>query len=388
MELSALPVEVEELVASHTGQFLVFPESRLTTAHIRMFNLIPAKWAMRGPSTVFSDTAQVGEYFTFQLGVYAAHANVSNLRVEFSDLISSGGPTIPAARITCFNLNGVDETGTAFAKKVDLAAGMVQALWVGIDLPALVNVAGLYVGTATVIADNCSPVPIALHLQVVLPASGHPMPNQGFGNVYNMTRLAWLDSTFGIDANITRPFTPVQVNATEGALAIKLVNKVLEFDVDGFLAQGTVITARKQRGVPVAVKSQTLAAPVRFRVTAGNATEIIFETTQKTTVTAQTPAKVTWQAQGLAANGMRRTVTATAEFDSYLLYNVTFTAGEHPLAIQDIQLQVAAAATNTSTQQPFYMSGMGSLGGFLQDLSWRWERNMTTLCCGNNMVCS
>ena len=70
MEVIATAAETKKLVEKNNGKsFLVFPESRLYS--IRMKNDLPQRWILQGIQNSFSDIALRGEFFTFQLGVYA-----------------------------------------------------------------------------------------------------------------------------------------------------------------------------------------------------------------------------------------------------------------------------------------------------------------------------
>ncbi len=40
-----------------------------------------------------------------------------------------------ADALTCFNCGGMDEKGVPFTKEIDVPAGMVQPLWIGVWIP-------------------------------------------------------------------------------------------------------------------------------------------------------------------------------------------------------------------------------------------------------------
>ncbi|MCX5760723.1 MAG: DUF6067 family protein, partial [Gemmatimonadetes bacterium] len=145
MEVIATPRELAALDAASAHEpFVVFPEDRMHS--IRMRDQLPQRWVDRGATRTFADRARRGEFLAFQLGLWAREP-VSNVRVTFSDL-RNGAAVIPARALTSINEGGTNWDGARFTKRVDVAAGAVQALWCGVDVP-LRAAPGTYTGTAT-----------------------------------------------------------------------------------------------------------------------------------------------------------------------------------------------------------------------------------------------
>ena len=84
-----------------SAAYLTFPEPR--ERPIQTLNGLPEAWVQRAPATLttFEGDAQPGEYYVFQIGVFAARQTVENLEIRFSDLI--GGTTIPGPALTPFD---------------------------------------------------------------------------------------------------------------------------------------------------------------------------------------------------------------------------------------------------------------------------------------------
>ena len=110
---------------STSKRALYFLETRENA--LRMFDLPPALWVRSGEKLSMDAYAQVGEFFTFQVGVWAAVSATGNLSV----VPSSSFPF----NVTCFNTNGVDERGQHFEKNFNVAQGNVGSMWIGIDIP-------------------------------------------------------------------------------------------------------------------------------------------------------------------------------------------------------------------------------------------------------------
>jgi len=80
MELPATQAETQELLAQFPqAAFLLFPEDRSNP--IRMKDALPIKWIRQGVQTGFRGEAQRNEYYTFQLGVFAARQALSDVRL-------------------------------------------------------------------------------------------------------------------------------------------------------------------------------------------------------------------------------------------------------------------------------------------------------------------
>ncbi len=116
MEVIATAKETDELLSRNAGKpFLVFPEDRERS--IRMRNDLPYSWIQKGVQTSFNAEARKGEFYTWQLGVYALQ-DLDEVNVTFSDLTTPAGTKLPASLISCFNTTGINYDGKSFAKTI------------------------------------------------------------------------------------------------------------------------------------------------------------------------------------------------------------------------------------------------------------------------------
>jgi hypothetical protein len=203
MEVIALQAEKDSLLRIHKNDFLVFPEDRKLP--IRMLDEIPQRWIENGPSNKFKGKAQRNEYYTFQLGVFAAQKDLNDLKVEFSPLKNSD-TEIPVSKLTCFNTGGIGPYGEPFVKRLDLEQGKVQPLWIGVDIPEN-SVGGNYTGTIKVAAQNAEPQIINISLEI----DNKVLADRGDSEAWRHSRLRWLNSTLGIDDEPTKPFQPIKI---------------------------------------------------------------------------------------------------------------------------------------------------------------------------------
>ena len=165
MERIATAAETKALLASPPRR-AVSPLSRGPDGSRSAWRTIcPPIGPPTDPGGTVRGEAARGEYFTFQIGVWAAREPITDLEVRFSDLVQSlpriedGSPAaptlIPAKSLTCFNKGGVDWDGSPIKKTLPVERGKVQALWCGVPVPALAR-PGVFRGTVT-IAPNGSP---------------------------------------------------------------------------------------------------------------------------------------------------------------------------------------------------------------------------------------
>lgn len=150
MELTALRSELATLTPDKLNLFLEPRESM-----VRMFHAPPAKWARGGESLTANFTnIQRGEFFTFQIGLFANGVAAQDIRVTFlgAKPLSSSSSAIPAGAFRCFNTGGTDPHGVPFTKQFSLAANDTGSLWIGVDLPA--SAVGSYEATFTVAANK------------------------------------------------------------------------------------------------------------------------------------------------------------------------------------------------------------------------------------------
>lgn len=417
MEFTALPQETEAMLAatnmggSGTGAYRVFLTDRRN--HVRMFKAaplaLPAVWARSGGEQLsLADTAAVGEYFTFQVGIYnPGAAPAVNLSIAFDDLRpsarSSGRAgagrstmrTIPASAFNCFNTGGVDEHGIPFTKTYSVGGnGDVGSMWVGVQLPDDVS-PGTYTSTMTLTSAGSTTPPKSLTLTIAVsePAgvpgrsrnSGGGSMDHGDADVYGMSRLRWLDSTIGIDDNVTKPFVPLVVmpahpasSPASGGFRIRTVNKEILIAENGFV-QAAVVTANKVRkGQPAPVDYPLLTTDgvsIELLGTASptavpaSVTAIPLAVTSAAKVVKQTDSEVSWTST-LSGAGVSVQVNSTFDFTSYLQTTMAFTGSAH---LSDIQLRFTVPQN-----QARYMLGMGNEGRQINATeidAWRWNNH-------------
>ncbi len=344
------------LAENPAAGFFCFTEDRLHD--IRLKDAIPARWTERPAAsrTQFASNCAPGEYYVWQIGVYAPYKALDKLAVTFSDLRNERGAKIPASALTCFNLGGTDEYGRPFSKQVDVPQGGVQALWIGTDVPATAT--GTYKGTVTVRADGTPAVTINVELTV----QGAVIANHGDNEGWRKSRLRWLNATVGENTEPTAPYTPVEFRNN----TVSWLGGALKIDATGLPAAITTFYDQSNR-IDRNIDNQVLAAPMQFVI---ETSEGIRETLKPGSVqiTSHTHAAVAWKVVNKSRN-FELTVTASMGFDGLAEYAIAVKPLRE-VAVTDIRLEVPYTAYAAT-----YMMGLGHRGGYRPDslITWNWD---------------
>lgn len=343
MELAATADETATLLARHPqAACLLFPEDRRYP--IRMSTDLPRRWVEHGPSARFAGEAQRHEFYVFQIGLYAARADVEKVELTFEDLRSAAGAILPAAGLRCLNTGGTDWLGRPFAKTVRGAKGTVQALWIGVDIPADAA-PGTYAGTVTVRPAGQQALPVRLSLTV----TPSVLADRGDSELWRLSRLRWLDSTIGLEDEVTKPYTPVTVTGT----AVRCLGRSVRFGEGGLPAEIGV------------GPSQILSAPMRFVVVSGGAP--LPWRGGPPRVVGRGPAGAAIAARQ-TGDAMSLSCQATLEFDGYCRFSLVLRA-EQAVELDDCRLEVPLKQAFAT-----YMMGMGCKGGYRPERwDWQWD---------------
>lgn len=363
MEVIATSNETARLLKEHPGEkYILFTEDRKFP--IRMTTDIPYKWIADNRHDFFNGQADKGEYYVFQLGVWAARSNVENLHVDFSALTNKAtGEQIPASSFTCFNTEGTDVTGTVFEKNCSVDKGKVQALWVGTQLPEHLS-AGTYQGTVTVSAANAE----SKTVQVSLNVSENVIANHGDNKPWRHSRLRWLNSQIGFDDEVIAPYTPlVMKDKTISCLGreIKLSDLGLPEHITSYFKETMTGIGTNGRSV--------LAAPMELAADGGAWENLNFE------ITKHKQGAIAWKALNQNSRFLMD-LEGEMESDGNIAYKVTLVARE------DASVEDVALRTHLASGVGRYMMGLGEKGGYCpNDLRWKWdvEKNQDAVWVGD-----
>ncbi len=333
--------------------FVVFPELRENP--IRWFDSIPEqKIEVAIHPKDFDLSAQPGELLVFQLGVWAPDKEVNDVQILFSNLKDESGHKIAASQMTCFNTSGIDFMGNSFSKEVNVQPQRVQALWLGIDLESIEP--GIYKGSVSVLSSGeKQPIPIVINV------SGEKVPNHGYNEGSRLSRLGWLNSTVGINEEVTKGYLPVKVEGKKISIlgrTLTIADNGLPKSIDSYFEESN--QSLVQKGEPI------VDHPFRFSIEKENGEQIPL-VPGRMTFKEKSPSKIVWSVKN-SSDEVNLECTGQMEFDGYIGYKLRVTAIK-PLKIKDIRLEIPVVKEKAE-----YMMGLGHEGGFrTPDWKWKWD---------------
>lgn len=355
MEFIATKAEAGKMIqAANDRSFIVFPEDRMHP--IKMADHLPQRWVQQGAKNNFRDTAARGEYFTFQLGIYALK-DLENVSLRFSDLKAGSGKTIASEKISCINTDGIDYRGVALKKTVNVSRSTVQAMWCAVEVPGN-TVPGVYTGKVLVSARNSPPQTI----QVSLYVSDKIVKDGGIDQPQKQTRLKWLNSTLAQDNTVIAPYTPLVVSDH----TVSLLGRKILINKDGFPAQIQTFFTPEMTSVG-AGPNNVLTEPVHFH--------FIEEATKKNIEWKSSDIKflqkeagtVRWEATNTSPY-LQMQVGASLEFEGFLAYTVRLVALKE-VSFSDVNFHIPVTPSLAK-----YFMGLGLKGGMRPDsVLWKWD---------------
>ena len=354
MEIIATPEEVDTLHKLNSSrEYFLFPEDRRFP--IRMTGDLPQKWAVQGPLNEFSGEARRGEYYAFQIGLYAASADIKGVGVRFSEF-RGDERSIPASAVRCINAGGINWDSTRFSRTVAVQKGKVQALWVGVQIPEDLP-PGKYRGKVTIHPSDLSPQSVSVALAVKADA----IPDFGDDEPWRHSRLRWLDSMLAVDDDIVRPFTPVRVNGNR----IGILGRRLTLAPSGLPEQvesqyTPEVTQIQEAATPL------LAAPVQLVVEDSDGRPLTWSP-GALAFTKQEDGIAAWKADR-TSGPLKMELAGAIEFDGFVQFRITLGA-LRPFEVRDIRLEIPLLRDAVR-----YMMGLGLKGGRRPaSYDWTWD---------------
>jgi hypothetical protein len=333
--------------------FFAFPEFR--EKPIIWFDSVPEEKIRNAFSSKdFTMSAKPGEFYVYQLGVWALRNNIKDIHIEFSDLRDKNGQTVKSSKMTCFNEGGIDFKGKEFSKSIEIVGGRVQSLWVGIDLDSIGK--GNYSGSVSVQTNGEKKV-----IPLLLKISGPDISNHGYNEGARLSRLNWLNSKIGIDEEITKGYVPVKI---EGNM-VSILGRKLGISDNGLPESiisffGPSNQSFIEKGKPVVSK------PFHFVIEKSDGKEIHLSP-GKLNIIRQTPSLIEWNVLNTSDEVVLE-CTGQMEFDGFVDYHLKLTS-KVPLKVKDIRLEIPIARGKAE-----YMMGLGHEGGYRpSEWSWKWD---------------
>lgn len=347
--------------------YFCFTEDR--SHDIRLSDAIPLRWAERSIESrmQFTGKCSPGEFYTWQVGLYAPYKELKGVFVSFSDLKNDQGKRIPASAFRCFNQGGVNTEGGAFKKELSVPKGGVQALWIGADIPLVAQ--GSYKGVVKIQTVGNKSVDVIVELIV----QGSPIVNNGDNEGWRKTRLRWLDSSVGHSDEPTAPYIPVKMQKRE----ISWLGGTMKLSSTG-LPQSIVTNYNQSNQLDSLYNNSILSGEMRFVIE----TELGQEAVKLGTIriTSRTNASVTWVTTQKSKN-FEVQYSGNFGFDGLAVYQIQVKS-LNKNKVKDIRLEVPYTAYASK-----YMMGLGRKGGFRPQsaVNWKWDvnKNQDKIWMGN-----
>lgn len=354
MEIIATTAETADLLSEDVRAFYLFPEDRKRS--IRMRSYLPTRWVERGLTDVFDGEARRGEYYTFQIGVFAPNQSLENVTVSFSDFLEKGGASIARTEFTCFNTGGIDELGNSFQKRLNIDEGRVQPLWIGVQIPDHAR-ARDYRGTITISADQLPPQTIDATLRI---SRTHAV-NRGDNNPEMMSRLRWLNSTIGTDPDfVIEPYVPVTVDER----TLRILGRDILLGDTGLPTHIRSYFTPEMTGFSDE-PNDILARPIDLVVRRGKTIESW--TSEPFAVNPIARGKATWTTRSESEH-FSMIVNGTVEYDGMLDYKIELVSKED-VDVSDIVLPISYQPDAAQ-----YLLGLGFKGQKRpESIDWKWE---------------
>lgn len=353
MEVIATAAETSRLLKQNPeAGYLLFPEDRAYP--IRMTSDLPYKWIQDNRHDHFTGTAKQGEYYAFQVGVWAARQPLNEIQATCSELTDpQTGITIPASAFTCFNIEGTDVNGQAFKKVCSVEKGKIQPLWMGVQIPAVIR-PGNYSGTVTISDKGNDPKFVALTLTV----SEDRIADAGDNEPWRHSRLRWLNSQIGWDDEVVAPYTALELDGR----TISCLGRTVQLSPLGLPEQITSYFTERMTGIGTNGRP-LLASPLALITEGvkGDWQNLDFAYTK------QKHGAIAWKALNQNPAFLMQ-CEAQMEFDGNIAYKLTLIARKD-LAVNDIRLEAPLAPGIAK-----YMMGLGQKGGYCPgNFAWKWQ---------------
>jgi hypothetical protein len=336
------------------SDFFCFVETR--EFPIQWFDSLRISWLNADYSKKESFlNARPGEYFVFQIGVWA-RKYMDDLQVVFSDFKSTTNKTILAGQFTCFTTGGINSSGNPFTKKVELSANRVQSLWMGVDLTDVKEES--YDGKVTISAGSQTQT-----VKIQVDVKGIPVLNHGFNEGKYMSRLQWLNSTVGFNDDITKGFIPVKVEGNE----ILIFGRSFEIAESGL--PGKINSYFTSSNQSLNLKPEPLVNKSFCFVIEKENGEMIVLKPGKLEFTGQKPAYVSWKVNNTSEE-CDLLCSGQLEYDGFVSYKLRLKAKQE-IKVKDIRLEFAL-----NKEKAEYMMGLNHEGG-LRPREWKWQWDTT-----------
>jgi len=357
MEVIATAEETRKIQDSYPeSDYLLFPEDRKYP--VRMTDDLPLKWVQSGPGNTFQGDAARGEFYAFQVGVFAARKTIDDINVFFGDMkSSSSGSLIPASALRCINTGGVNWNGEELDKICSVDKGKVQPLWCGVQVPLNAR-PGQYEGSVTIKPKGMK----ESRIKLILDVGNEVLKDAGDSEIWRHSRLRWLDSRIGFDDDIVPPFTRMSLKDR----MVSCLGRRVTIGETGFPERIQSLFSPEVTHI-LKEGRDILSAPIRLIVEEEKGDVLTWEK-KGISIVKKAPGAIAWEAESAAA-ALRLDCRAQMECDGFVEFKVKLSSTTD-FKVKDIRLEIPIVRDAAK-----YAMGMGLKGGLRpKEFHWKWDQ--------------
>ncbi len=274
-----------------------------------------------------------GEFFVIQL-VLLSESESENVTIETSK------------NITCFNTEGNSKFGKPFTRSLTVSNKAVQPLYFGIDTEK--ENSDVINGEITVCGNEKRTI------KVTVTQTGETVEKHGYGDLWRLSRLNWLNSDLARDNKATDAYIPVSGNANE----VKILGRKLTFgddcqlqNVESYFDESVLLCDTVQK--------KLLSKPFEFNITGEDVKY------GKPTYTQDGDCAV------LTNKGESENLTVDVEcqikYEGMLEYVVTLEAKN------DCEFQNISLSSVFTHESSLYNNGLDKWGGSFENVYHKWN---------------
>jgi hypothetical protein len=344
--------DVKKFNESLKSDWTLFTEDREHS--IRRTNGLPKRWLndLAGHTKTFHGAAQPGEFYVFQLGLWAAKKAAGPITVKYEGLNG----------MTCFNLgeNVCIDGAMLLTKQVNVEKGTLQALWFGIDIDKTAK--GEIRGKIVITAGGASQT-----IVVDINIAGAVLIDHGDHDAWRLSRLRWLNSSIGLDDNVvTRPYVPI---AREGN-CLRVLGRDLLLSDCGLPQQIRSYFNGNNTSIENNPIGVLLNAPFRFVVITDTGEVKLSPASMTNSFARELKGSIRW---GASSNieGILLEVDGLLEYDGFADFRCRIDSAKL-VKVKDIRLEMDVAPGSDT-----YFMGLGKKGGKCpSSIDWKWDTSV------------
>jgi hypothetical protein len=323
-----------------------------------MWDDLPLRWITTGPKNTFQGDVARGEFYAFQIGVYAARKGIEGIDVFFTEMKHATSKTaIPASALRCINVGGINWNGEELDKACPVDKGKIQPLWCGVQVPLDAR-PGKYRGTAIIKPKGMNETPVNLIVKVTQEA----LRDAGDSELWRHSRLRWLDSKIAFDEDVVLPFTPIMVQGH----TFSFLGRRVRIGKTGFPEQIQSLFAPEVTHI-LKEDRDILSSPIELIVEDEENHILLWEEKEPAIVKIR-PGAVGWKAAS-QTGVLTLDCSVRLECDGFLEFKVKLSSAKD-IELRDIRLEIPVIKDVAK-----YAMGMGIKGGLRPEtFQWKWDQ--------------